>query len=256
MQRPASNVSTFLHDAIRFVERFESIIDEAPSQVHCSALVFAPETSIIRQSFEDKVTQGAEMLSPREADWGSCSSTSESHSDWVRAVAFTPDGQLIASVSHDKTIRLWESATGMCRITLDGHSDWVTAVAFSPDGALVASASADKSVRIWETATGTCCKILQGHSWNVTAVGFSPDGRMLHSTRGELSLSHASVATPLPSSPQQQSSNLLVQDNWILRNQQQFLLLPPEYQPMSTAIYKDIVCLGFASGRVVLLRIP
>jgi WD40 repeat protein len=56
---------------------------------------------------------------------GELQQTLEGHSDSVRSVAFSPDGQLLASSSADNTIKLWDPTTGELRQTLEGHSHWV-----------------------------------------------------------------------------------------------------------------------------------
>ena len=63
-------------------------------------------------------------------------------------MAFSPDGQRVASASRDKTVKLWNASSGKQLGTLTGHSDAVYGVAFSPDGQRVASASADKTILI------------------------------------------------------------------------------------------------------------
>ncbi|HEY9614277.1 AAA-like domain-containing protein [Allocoleopsis sp.] len=107
------------------------------------------------------------------------------HRNGVYSVMFSPDGQLIASASEDKTLKLWKP-DGTLVTTLEGHTDKVRELAFSPDGQLIASASADKTVKLWKH-NGTDSyqvkplRTLNGHSKDVSGVAFSPDGQLIAS---------------------------------------------------------------------------
>jgi hypothetical protein len=103
------------------------------------------------------------------------------HSDIVRSVAFSPDGETIASGSQDNTIKLWNVETGIIIRTLTGHSDYVHCVTFTPDGETIASASRDKTIKLWNIETGVVMKTRRGHSNIVRSVAFSPDGKIIAS---------------------------------------------------------------------------
>jgi WD40 repeat protein len=73
--------------------------------------------------------------------------TLSGHDKPVVALAFNPDGSILASGSVDQTIRLWDIAKAETLVTLSGNSNIVYSVAFSPDGTLLASGS--DTIRLW-----------------------------------------------------------------------------------------------------------
>ncbi|MCI0485374.1 MAG: serine/threonine protein kinase [Blastocatellia bacterium] len=99
----------------------------------------------------------------------------------VWGLVFSPDGRWLVSTHGDGAILIWNIAERRREASLDGHSDAVRAVAFSPDGKRFASAGEDRSVIVWDAEQGRKLAVLEAHQTRVMAVAFSPDGNWLGS---------------------------------------------------------------------------
>jgi len=105
-----------------------------------------------------------------------------SHAGVVMSVAFSPNGERIASSGFDNKIKVWDAKSGEKRITLPGALYF--AVTFSPDSRMIAGASkkADDSVlRIWDITTGKVIREFVGHTKEILSIAYSPDGRVIAS---------------------------------------------------------------------------
>jgi len=107
------------------------------------------------------------------------------HAWEVRKVKFSPNGQLLASGSHDGSVRLWNVTSGEVLHVLQGHFYDVISLAFSPDGTILASGGWDMKINLWNLTSG----VLQ-ETWTISPyiamdLEFSPDGSSLVMGSGE-----------------------------------------------------------------------
>jgi len=104
--------------------------------------------------------------------------TVTNHTQRVWMVAFSPDGQTLASASWDGKLGLWNVKERRNLALLRGHKGEMSSVAFSPDGRTVATSSEDKTVRLWNLETRREIAVLR-HPGNVYPLVFSPNGQWL-----------------------------------------------------------------------------
>jgi WD40 repeat protein len=99
----------------------------------------------------------------------------------ILALAYSPNGKLLATGDVNGQIYLWDIATGEPILCCTGHAGWVHGIAFSHDGKMLVSASSDLTVKLWDTFDGSCLRTFTGHHQRVRSISFSPDSQSIAS---------------------------------------------------------------------------
>jgi len=146
------------------------------NQIHVYNLISKQEEArLVDPALSSVQYEGAPMY-PRGA----------AHRDFVHSLAFSPDGNLIASGGF-RNVKLWKRVPGPKAYEVS-LGDAATAVAVSPDGKRAALGSADGNILLVDAATGKTGHKLTGHSGPVTGLAFSADGKQLVSSSADKTL--------------------------------------------------------------------
>ncbi|CCD50209.1 hypothetical protein BofuT4_P091680.1 [Botrytis cinerea T4] len=177
-----SELYRFIHDAEQFISFNRSGIEQAPLQIYSSALFFAPNKNIIRQTFKRCIPPWLYEITRKRSNWTPGIQILEGHADFIHHIAFSPNGNMVASCSFDSQIRLYDAASGrLLQLYHHPRDSWNFEATFSPDSRIIASSSKDGGIRIWDTVTGELLHVFRGHLGGATSIVFSLDGKTITS---------------------------------------------------------------------------
>ena len=101
------------------------------------------------------------------------------HDQWVSAVAFSPDGQLLATASEDASVSLWQVPGGSLVQKIETTFGGIRSVNFSSSNMLLAAGSWDGYIGLWRVSDGNLLRTLPKQEYGISDVKFSPDGSIL-----------------------------------------------------------------------------
>lgn len=106
----------------------------------------------------------------------------EGHTDTVRHIAWSPDGQRLATASRDGSARVFDAGSGRLLLVLPSGGAMVESVSWSPDSTMIASAGRESVVRLWDALSGEPVRLLTGATDIVRQVAWSPNGAYIAAT--------------------------------------------------------------------------
>ena len=128
--------------------------------------------------------------------------TVNAHGDAIFALRVSPGGELLASASSDKLVKLWELPGLKESARIEGHTNHVLALAFNSDSTLLASTGADRDVKIWDVKTREQKTTIGPHASRLNALAWPMASSLIVAgDDGSLHIDNDSSKTPGPAAP-------------------------------------------------------
>src|ERR1043166_4099039 len=125
---------------------------------------------------------------------GAARKTFPGHSSWVKSVAFSADGSVLAVACHDDSIALWDVASGKRLSNVIASGNTLDLPVLSPNGKWLATAD-NRALKIWDVAPGELKQTFTGHNEDVKSAAFSSDGKMVVSGSSDKGIRFFDVTT-------------------------------------------------------------
>ncbi|PKK52611.1 hypothetical protein CI102_3244 [Trichoderma harzianum] len=178
--RNSQDIGTFLGDTKRFIQANAATFEKYPLQIYSSALIFAPEKSIVRCMFKSSVPAWLRRLPSMQPSWDPCLATVEDQNmRYADVIAIHGGDRFLSYPGCEGEMKIWDARTLSCVAMYEDA--WAMSTMASSDGAEILYISRHEGLRIMNASTGNCIAEYSGHTDKITDAMFSADGQLVAS---------------------------------------------------------------------------